>query len=133
MKRTPRFRRNDRQRTTLALLVIVPVGFATKFYSGPAAHWVNNLLGGLFYDLFWCLFFFCLFPSARPRWIVAPVFLATCVLEILQLWHPPVLEAIRHYFLGRTLLGTTFSWLDFPFYVAGCALGWFWIVRTRKA
>ena len=45
------------------------------------------------------------------------------LLEVLQLWHPPFLEALRGHFLGRTVLGTTFSWSDFPHYVAGAVLG----------
>jgi hypothetical protein len=51
------------------------------------------------------------------------VFAVTCALEVLQLWHPAPLEAVRGTFLGRTLLGTTFVWWDFPHYALGCALG----------
>jgi hypothetical protein len=45
----------------------------------------------------------------------------------MQLWHPPWLEWMRGYFLGRTILGSTFDWWDFPYYFAGSALGWLWL------
>jgi hypothetical protein len=55
------------------------------------------------------------------------VLLATCALEFLQLWHPPFLEYLRSSFIGRTVLGTSFAWLDFPYYVLGCWIGWLWM------
>jgi hypothetical protein len=55
------------------------------------------------------------------------VFTITCVLEIVQLWHPPRLEAIRSTWAGRALVGTTFAWPDFAYYVIGCAIGWLWL------
>lgn len=121
-----------RRWTLLALAVVVPLGFATKFYTGPAAGWVNHSLGGVFYELFWCLVALFLFPSASPPVIAGAVFGLTSALEFLQLWHPPLLEAVRSRFIGRTLLGTTFAWLDFPHYLAGCAVGWYAMTRLRS-
>ena len=109
------------------MLVIVPLGFYTKFYTGPAATWVNNSLGGVLYVIFWCLVIFLLAPGARPWVIALAVLVVTCVLEVAQLWHPPVLEWVRSSFMGRTLLGTHFTWSDFPHYVLGCGIGWLWI------
>ena len=63
---------------------------------------------------------------SRPElatWIAAGVVLVTCGLEFLQLWHPPWLQAIRSTFLGASLLGTSFSWWDFPAYVVGAGVG----------
>jgi len=34
---------------------------------------------------------------------------------------------IRSKFIGATILGTSFSWLDFPHYIIGCFFGWFLI------
>jgi hypothetical protein len=42
--------------TDASLLVTVPVGVYTKFHQGPAADWVNNSLGGVFYEIFWVCF-----------------------------------------------------------------------------
>jgi hypothetical protein len=110
--------------TLVCLLGIVPLGFATKFYAGPAAHWVNNSVGGVPYEIFWCLLIFLIVPRARPGIIAAAVLVATCLLEFLQLWHPPLLEALRSTFIGRTVLGTSFTWSDFPYYFLGCGVAW---------
>jgi hypothetical protein len=70
------------------------------------------------------------FSNAQiPLW----VFSITCVLEFMQLWHPPVLQQFRATFLGRMLIGTTFSWWDFPHYAVGCLLGWFWLRQLMAA
>jgi hypothetical protein len=109
------------------LLVIVPLGFYTKFYTGPAATWVKNSLGGVLYVIFWCLVVFLLAPDARPWVIALAVLIVTCALEVAQLWHPPALEWARSGFVGRTLLGTHFTWSDFPHYALGCGIGWLWM------
>jgi hypothetical protein len=117
------------------LLVIVPLGFYSKFYSGPAAVWVKNCLSGVFYVIFWCLLIL-LFIPAKPGLVAIVVFVVTSLLEILQLSHHPVLEFIRGFFLGRVLIGTVFVWSDFIYYAVGCLLGWLWLRllnRTRSA
>lgn len=111
----------------ISILIIVPLGFYAKFYRGPAAFWVNNSLGGLFYEIFWCLALFLFLPQVKPWKIAAGVFVVTCLLECLQLWHPPFLEAVRSVFIGRALIGTDFTWSDFMYYLAGCGIGWLWM------
>jgi hypothetical protein len=123
-ERPPDFKK--RSWTVLSLLIIVPIGFYSKFYTGPAANWVNNSLSGAFYEVFWCALLF-LFLDDNP-WIIATfVLMMTCLLEFLQLWHPPFLEFIRSHFLGRAVLGTSFTWSDFPYYFLGCGVGWLWM------
>jgi hypothetical protein len=122
-----------RYRTGLLLAGLVPLGLYSKFYGGPWADWVNNSLGGVFYVLFWCLVVFWCLPQVRPPWIALPVLSVTCLLEGLQLWHPPFLEWLRSYWMGQILLGTTFSWSDFPYYFIGAGLGWLWIQSLRLA
>ncbi|CCQ63282.1 hypothetical protein CWATWH0401_1935 [Crocosphaera watsonii WH 0401] len=39
---------------------------------------------------------------------------------------------IRSHILGKLLLGTTFSWWDFPHYIIGCLLGWLWLKFIDK-
>jgi hypothetical protein len=118
-------RRNAR--ALVSLLIVVPVGFLSKLYAGPGAHWVNDSLGGLFYELFWCLVLSVVFPGLPAGRIAMGVLAATCALEFLQLWHPWFLELLRSHFLGEAILGTTFDWLDFPYYFAGSGLGWLWL------
>lgn len=114
--------------TILSLLIVTPLGFLSKLYNGPVHEWVNDSSGDILYEIFWCLFFFLLIPRRQavtqiPLW----VFGVTCMLEFLQLWKSPFLEAIRATFVGQTLLGTTFVWWDFPHYVVGCLIGWLWL------
>lgn len=113
----------SRARLAATLAVVTPLGFLTKAYTGPAAGWVHDYAGGVLYVAFWVLVVLWLRPSAPARVAAAFVFAATCALELLQLWHPPFLEAIRASFFGRTLLGTTFVWWDFPHYALGALLG----------
>lgn len=116
----------------LSLIVIVPIGFLTKFYTGPTQNWVNDSLGGLFYEIFWCLVFGFLLPDTNPLKIAIWVVVATCLLEFLQLYHWPILEIIRNNFIGRTILGNSFNWKDFPYYIFGSVIGYFWLIASRK-
>jgi hypothetical protein len=104
--------------------VIVPIGFFTKFYSGPAQDWISNSVGGLLYEIFWCLVLYFLFPKTRILLLAMIVFLTTCFLEFMQLWHPSFLEYLRSNFIGRTILGNAFNWMDFPYYIVGSFLGY---------
>ena len=88
------------------------MGFATKIYEGPGSAWISASLGGTFYVVFWVFVLLALFPSLSAGKTALSVLAGTVVLECLQLWHPPLLESVRNSFLGRTILGTTFSWLD---------------------
>ena len=117
----------------LFVLVITTIlGFYSKFYQGPFAYWVNNSLGGVFYVIFWCLIFFIICPKYNPLNIVLLVFVVTTALEFLQLVHFSFLEYIRKYFLGRTLLGTSFTWSDIPYYMIGSLLAWLIIEKMLK-
>ena len=118
--------------TLISILIIVPLGIYSKFYSGQAARWVNDSLGGVLYVIFWCLFAFLFLSNIKPWKIAAVVFAVTCFLEFLQLWHPPLLEYLRSNFVGRTILGTTFTWSDFPYYLVGGGIGWLWMKSLQK-
>jgi len=116
----------------ISLLCVIPIGFYSKFYSGPVEDWVNNSLGGLFYEIFWCLLVALIFTKAKPIKIAVWVFVITCSLEFLQLWHPPFLEYLRGNFFGRTILGNSFNWLDFPYYFIGSFLGYLLLKGIKK-
>ena len=118
--------------TLISILIIVPLGIYSKFYNGQAARWVNDSLGGVWYVIFWCLLAFLFLSNTKPWKIAATVFIITFFLEFLQLWHPPLLEFLRSDFIGRTILGTTFTWSDFPYYLVGCGIGWLWMKRLQK-
>lgn len=120
--------RNQQINIITSLLIVIGMGFFFKFYNGLGQQWLNNYGAAIFYEIFWCLFAFLFIKSRKavsqiPLW----VFLVTCILECLQLWHPPLLEQMRSTLVGRLLLGSTFSWWDFPHYAIGCILGWLWL------
>jgi len=122
----------NRIKILFLLLFALALGLGTKFYTGPAAQWVHYSLGGLFYELFWCLFLFFFFPRSRPVTIALLVFLATSFLEFLQLSQIYPLPAVRNTLCGQLLIGTTFAWSDFLYYFAGCLIGWFWMERLKN-
>jgi hypothetical protein len=115
----------SRSLTLLLIAITVPLGFGLKYYSGPGHIWCNLYGAAVLYEVFWCLAAFLLFPSRKAIVPIAIiVFLATCGLEFLQLWRPPVLQAIRSFRPGVWLIGNGFDWWDFPHYITGCVLGW---------
>jgi hypothetical protein len=117
----------------LSLLIVVAMGFFLKYYTGLGRSWFNNYGAALFYEIFWCLFAFWWFRGkAAIVQIPVYVFVVTCIVELLQLWHPPFLTAIRATFIGKLLLGTTFAWWDFPHYLLGCVLGWLWLQQLQR-
>jgi len=119
----------SRKLTLLILLFLVPLGFYTKFYQGYGETFVHNYLGGFLYVVFWILVVFFISPHTNPVKISAGVFVATSLIEFSQLWHPPFLETLRANFLGRTILGTSFVWYDFIWYLAGAVAGYFLVIR----
>jgi len=116
----------------LSILVIASLGFTSKFYTGSYAKWFNNSLGGFFYEIFWCLVISFILVKAKPWKIASSVFIVTCILEFLQLWHPVLLEIIRSSFIGRTIIGTTFVQSDFIYYMIGSLAGWILLNKIRK-
>jgi hypothetical protein len=114
------------------LAVLIPLGFLTKLYSGPGEIWVNHSAGGILYEIFWCLVIALIIPNVKPVRLALIVFTVTSVLECLQLWHPVFLEMLRKPLIGRTLLGTSFSWLDFPHYATGSVLGGMIVKRLKE-
>ena len=108
----------------IGILVIVPLGLMMKFYRGPGQEWLNNSFGGVPYEIFWIFLVVLIWPQISAVWASVGVCLATCLLEILQLWQPPFLQAIRATLIGRLVLGNTFQWSDFSYYFIGSFLGW---------
>lgn len=116
----------------LILILLIPLGFYTKFYSGPGHNWVGDSLGGVFYEMFWILLFAFIYQKTKAIKIAIWVFLITCSLEFLQLWHPPFLEYLRSFFIGQILLGNSFNKMDIPYCALGCLLGYFILYVINK-
>ncbi len=117
---------------TFLFIIIIPIGFYTKFYSGFGHEWVNNKLGGVFYEIFWCWLFFIILPKIAPVKIALWVFIITCALEFTQLLNNSFLEIIRDNFIGQTIFGNSFSWADFPYYIIGSIIGFLVLERVNN-
>ncbi len=105
----------------LSLCLAVASGFYMwRYYEGWGSYWVRYYFSGAVYVVIWSLLFFLLWPS-RKNVIRIPIaiFFATCALEFLQLWKPDFLQALRSTLAGAAIIGTTFVWLQFPFYLLG--------------
>src|SRR5919202_1409546 len=115
----------------ISILIIIPLGYVVRLY-GFAPEWFNDLFGSVAYEIFWILLVALLFPQSSSFWTAVGVCLATCVIEFLQLWHPPLLEAMRATLPGRLVLGNNFAWSDFLSYFIGSFLGWVWMQALRQ-
>ncbi|MBS3774693.1 MAG: DUF2809 domain-containing protein [Bacteroidales bacterium] len=120
-------------KTIVLIVIITALGFSAKLVPHGEATWLSNQLAGLFYVTELSLILYLFFPEHFIILLVIAAFLLTSLVEFMQLWHPAFLEPIRSSFLGHTIIGSTFSWLDFPWYVGGAVLGWLllkWIKKT---
>ncbi|NOY78779.1 MAG: DUF2809 domain-containing protein, partial [Calditrichaeota bacterium] len=94
----------------LALFILVPLGFSTKFYRGPLHGWVNNGAGDILYPIFWFLLLLLFFRKLSARVAALLVFAFSSLIEVTQLFHPLWLEVLRRNFILRTILGSGFEW-----------------------
>jgi Protein of unknown function (DUF2809) len=105
----------------VVLAVLVALGLGSKAYDGWGHGWINDSSGDVLYEMFWIW----LVGSWQVRWrvdrIAIATFLITSLIEFSQIIpFPPAWQAQLWW---RLLLGTSFTWLDFPHYAAGCLLG----------
>lgn len=105
---------------TAVILILIPLGFATKYPALPYADWLRSSAGDVLYPMFWYFVLLWIFPRLKPLSAAAAVFAFSAAVEMTQLYEWPVLVFLRRSFLGRTLVGTSFSWDDMGYYFIGC-------------
>jgi hypothetical protein len=111
-------------KTVVLIILVAALGVLAKLYPSEEAMWVCNHLAGTFYVVELALILHLVFPDHMSFLLAMAAFLITSLVEFLQIWHPDFLESFRASFIGHTILGSTFSWLDFPWYLAGAIIGW---------
>lgn len=116
----------------VAVVGIIPLGLATKMYQGIGQAWVEHFLGDVLYQMLWIMLICLIWVRASAAKVAISVFLAASAIEFLQLWQPPFLQMARSSVLGKLILGTTFTWWDFPYYFLGSVFGWLWIHFLKK-
>jgi len=115
------------KRTLISILIIAPLGIASKFYHGPARFWVLHSSGDILYEIFWSMFLFLFYPRTSTYKLIGTIFLITVGIEFSQKLHYPILQWIRSSFVGRSLIGDTFSYSDISYYAIGCGIAFLWI------
>ncbi len=110
-----------RRSYALVTALLVPLGFSTKWYRGAGAQWIHDYAGDILYPMFWFFVVLFLFPRLRPLAAAAAVFLFSTAVEFTQLFSWPALIYLRASFLGRTLVGNSFSLVDILYYFIGSA------------
>lgn len=108
----------------IALALTIPLGLASKVYSGWGQAWVEGYFGDILFEMAWIFFVGCLHPRISPLKLSLWVFGVTSAVEISQLWQPAWLQAVRATLFGKLFLGSTFVWADFLYYAIGCGIGW---------
>ena len=116
----------------LCILILIPLGFIAKEYHGTGAYIVSDKLAGMLYVIFWSLLAYFIFYRVNMKVLVLSVFAITCLLEFLQLISTPLLSTIRSNYFGRALIGNSFNWSDFIFYILGSIISYFIICRINK-
>jgi hypothetical protein len=109
------------------LFILSAVGFwLWHCYRGWGRYWVKDYISGVVYVMILSVGMFTILPS-RKNVMRMPLiaFVLTGILEFLQLYKPPILQAFRATLIGQALIGTTFVWLQFPFYTAGAICSYF--------
>ena len=116
---------SPRIKVTLLIPLVVALGLACKAYPGPGRDWINHWgPASVAYVWFFMLAVFFIVPQPRLALPIAGgVVLATCLVELSQWGNPEILMPIRQTTGGKLLLGTTFSWWDFPAYLFGGLTG----------
>lgn len=110
--------------TVVLIVIVAALGVLSKILPSGTESWVSNHLAGAFYVVELALVLHLIFPDHLSIVLVLAAFLLTSLVEFFQNWHPAFLEPVRDSFVGHTILGSTFSWLDFPWYVAGAFIAW---------
>jgi Protein of unknown function (DUF2809) len=124
------------QKYRLALLIgmvlIIPLGYSVRFATGLGLPLFQDIFGSVAYQVLLMFIAAFFFPRMNLVKIAIGVFLLSSAIELLQLWQPPFLQAIRATWTGRVLLGNTFLLADFPPYAIGCFLGWLCLKGLRR-
>lgn len=126
----------DVSRALAALICIVSaiVCFTYALLRSGLPDWWRENGGGIPYVVFWVAFWFTILPYRRcllPICVFATTI--TCLLEFMQLWKPETLTRIRATSFGAGLLGSGFTWSDFPPYFLGGLVGYLILTLVARS
>ncbi len=129
----PKFNyKNYRIALLVGIVLIIPLGYSVRFATGLGLPLLQDIAGSLAYQVLLMLLVAFFYPRASLVKVAIWVCVASCAGELLQLWQPPLLQTIRATWLGRIVLGNTFTVSDFPPYAMGSFLGWLGLKWLRR-
>jgi len=118
----------------LTVCLLVPLGIGSKLYRGPGSTFIVGYSGGFIYVWLWIFVVLAVRPGLSISRVTVGVFVATCMVEVLQLVRGvPWLDAFRSTFVGHGLLGSTFSWGDFVCYALAAGVAPFMVRAVERA
>jgi hypothetical protein len=63
-------------------IILIPIGFLTKIYTGIGNEFVINYLGGVIYVVFFILLASLIFPKTNPVKVSLIILGLTCFIEV---------------------------------------------------
>jgi glycopeptide antibiotics resistance protein len=106
----------------LLLAAIVLMGLASRSEALSLSAFWAKYLG----DMFWAMMVFVglriLLPKQSTAFLAALAFGICCAVEFSQLYHAAGIDKIRATWIGKLVLGSSFSWPDFLAYLAGIVI-----------
>ena len=106
----------------LFLAFVVGLGLASRAYGGLFPQMLGKYPGDALWTVAAYLGWKLVFPAMAPRKLGLAAMGLSFLVEFLQLYHAPWLDAIRGNRLGHLFLGSTFNPMDLVAYtVGGCA------------
>lgn len=101
------------------LAAVVLAGYYLRYYHGPLQAWVHRLSGGLLVVCFWAFLLALFLPGLRAKALAITICAFACAVEFSLLVHQPLVTYVRGAFIGRSVVGPPFAWLDLAAYLAG--------------
>ena len=114
------------------VIILIPLGFLTKIYSGFGDEFVTNYVGGVIYIVFFIVLTSLVFPKVSALKISIIILCVTCLLEFSQLIQISILNILRKYFIIRALIGSVFNIFDFVSYLVGTILGYSILMKIKN-
>jgi len=114
------------------IAIIILLGYGMRFSQGMNAPLLQDIGGSVAYQILLMLVLAFIWPRLSLLKCAVGVFFFSSALEFLQRWQSPFILGIRGTWVGRVILGTTFTWSDFPPYALGCLIGWVMLRYLRR-
>jgi hypothetical protein len=122
-----------RKRALAVVFALTAVGLPSKWYAGA----YSDVIVGQVEDLFGTMVMFflvrILWVDLAARTIAVAIFAVVLSIELSQLVHGELIDALRATWLGRVTLGTVFDLGDVLAYAAAVALALAIDVQIRRA